>query len=164
QIKLMSNYRNDIYHGTVHTANNDNPNGNFRGWKRIMDAEEFEGMNNDSGWIDWETMNNATKRQTDDPGAIQNQYRVITVHGVKKCYLRVNVNNVVTQMAIGSIPKKYVPKAQNFYLRTPVTTNPAVIFVGVDGVIRVYLNTNDVAKWAPSDYLIGETSWIIDDE
>src|SRR5699024_8412845 len=62
QIELMSNYRNDIYHATVHTANNDNPNGVFRGWKRVMNAEEFEEKNTDTGWIEWNTMNGPTKR------------------------------------------------------------------------------------------------------
>lgn len=163
QIKLMGNYRNDVYHATTHTSNNDNPNGVFRGWKRVMNAEEFEELNKDSGWIDWETMNNVTKREEGIATSIQNQYRIITVNGVKKAYLRVNVNNLTTQLAIGSIPKEYVPKTQNFYLRTPVTMNPAVISVDTDGALRVYLNTNDTDKWQPGHYIIGEVSWIIDD-
>lgn len=163
QIKLISNHRNDVYHGTVHTKNDDNPNGNFRGWKRVMNAEEFEEKNKDSGWIDWETMNNVNKRQTDNPKAIQNQYRIITTNGVKKGYLRVNVNNITTQIAIGSIPKECIPKDQNFYVRTPVSTNPAVLLLDTEGNIRVYLNTSDTAKWNPTDYIIGELSWIIDD-
>ncbi|MGN7112985.1 BppU family phage baseplate upper protein [Staphylococcus ureilyticus] len=163
QINLASNYRNDVYHATVHTSNNDNPNGVFRGWKRVMNAEEFEELNKDSGWIDWETMNNVTKREEGIATSIQNKYRIITINGVKKAYLRVNVNNLTTQLAIGSIPKEYVPRTQNFYLRTPVTMNPAVISVDTDGVLRVYLNTNDTAKWQPGHYIIGEVSWIIDD-
>ena len=163
QIKLVGNYRNDIYHATVHTKNDDSPNGNFRGWKRVMDTEEFEELNKDSGWIDWETMNNVTKRQTDTPEAIQNQYRIITTNGVRKGHLRVNVNNITTQISIGSIPKEYIPKIQNFYVRTPVTMNPAVLTLDSDGQLKVYLNTNDVDKWQPGHYIIGEVSWIIDD-
>lgn len=163
QIKLMSNYRNDVYHATVHTSNVDNPNGRFMGWKRVMNTEEFEEKNKDSGWIDWETMNNVTKRQTDNPKAIQNQYRIITTNGVKKGYLRVNVNNITTQIAIGSIPKECVPKEQNFYVRTAVSSNPAVLLLNTEGNIMVYLNISDIAKWNPTDYIIGELSWIIDD-
>ena len=163
QIKLVGNYRNDIYHATVHTKNDDSPNGNFRGWKRVMNAEEFEAKNNDTGWINWEVMNDAVPLGIDQETSIRNQYRVITTNGVKKCYLRVNVNNITTQMTIGSIPKEHVPKAQNFYVRTPVTMNPAVLVVDVDGQLKVYLNTNDTAKWQPGHYIIGEVSWIIDD-
>ena len=163
QIKLVSTYRNDIYHATVHTENEDNPNGNFRGWKRVMNVEEFEGLNKDSGWINWETMNNAVPLGTDKETSIQNQYRIITTNGVKKCYLRVNVNNITTQTSIGSIPKEYTPKVQNFYIRTPVSMNPAILLIDTDGKIKVYLHTNDVTKWVPSDYITGEVSWIIDD-
>jgi len=164
QIKLVSNYRNDIYHATVHTSNVDNPNGRFMGWKRVMNAEEFEAMNSDSGWIDWETMNGATKRQIGYEDAIQNQYRIIMNNGIKKGYLRVNVNNVTTGLAIGIIPKEYIPIAQNFYLRTPVTMNPAVLSLNSDGQLRVYLNTDDVDKWQTGHYITGEVSWIIDDK
>lgn len=163
QIKLVSNYRNDVYHATVHTANNDNPNGIFRGWKRVMNAEEFEGKNNDTGWINWEVMNDVVPLGIDKETSIQNQYRVITTNGVKKCYLRVYANNITTGMAIGSIPKEHVPKTQNFYVRTPVTMNPAVLAADVDGQLKVYLNTNDTAKWQPGHYIIGEVSWLIDD-
>ncbi|MGX0346626.1 baseplate upper protein BppU [Staphylococcus cohnii] len=163
QIKLVGNYRNDIYHATVHTKNDDSPNGNFRGWKRVMNAEEFEAKNNDTGWINWEVMNDAVPLGIDQETSIRNQYRVITTNGVKKCYLRVYVNNITTQTTIGSIPKEHVPKIQNFYVRTPVTMNPAVLVVDVDGQLKVYLNTNDTAKWQPGHYIIGEVSWIIDD-
>src|SRR5699024_1058878 len=61
QYKLISNYNNNEYRATVHTSNQDNPNGVFRGWKRVMDSQEFEGMNNDTGWIEWNTINGATK-------------------------------------------------------------------------------------------------------
>lgn len=163
QIRLVQNQYNYEFLATVHTENADNPNGRFMGWKRVMNAEEFEAKNNDTGWINWEVMNDAVPLGIDNENSIRNQYRVITTNGVKKCYLRVYVNNITTQMAIGSIPKEHVPKVQNFYVRTPVTMNPAVLAVDVDGQLKVYLNTNDTAKWQPGHYIIGEVSWIIDD-
>lgn len=163
QIKLVSNYRNDIYHATVHTSNVDNPNGQFVSWKRVMNAEEFEAKNTDTGWIDWNTKNGATKRETDDPTKIQNQYRVVETNGVKQIYVRANINNFNSQMNVGSIPKEYTPKVQNFYIRTPVSTNPAVIYFDTEGQIWVYLNLADKDKWITSNYIYGEVSWIIDD-
>ena len=163
QIRLVQNQYNYEFLATVHTENVDNPNGHFMGWKRVMNAEEFEAKNNDTGWINWEVMNDAVPLGIDQETSIRNQYRVITTNGVKKCYLRVYVNNITTQMTIGSIPKEHVPKVQNFYVRTPVTMNPAVLVVDVDGQLKVYLNTNDTAKWQPGHYIIGEVSWIIDD-
>ena len=163
QIRLVQNQYNYEFLATVHTENVDNPNGRFMGWKRVMNAEEFEAKNNDTGWINWEVMNDAVPLGIDQETSIRNQYRVITTNGVKKCYLRVYVNNITTQMTIGSIPKEHVPKVQHFYVRTPVTMNPAVLVVDVDGQLKVYLNTNDTAKWQPGHYIIGEVSWIIDD-
>lgn len=163
QIKLMSNYRNDLYHTTVHTSNNDNPNGVFRGWKRVMNAEEFEAKNTDTGWIEWNTMNGATKRETDNEQALGCHYRVKTINGTKFGFIRVNVNNIESQMTIGSIPKEYLPKAQNFYIRTPVSKSAAVLLLDTDGGIKVYLNLNDKDDWIPSHYIVGEFSWIIDD-
>src|SRR5699024_11005852 len=133
QIKLVSTYRNDIYHATVHTSNVDNPNGRFMGWKRVMNAEEFEELNKDSGWIDWTTMNGATKRGEGDNGSIQNQYRVITTNGVKQIHLRINVNNIETQNVFGKIPSEYTPKQQSFLARTPVYASPGIIFVDTNG-------------------------------
>lgn len=163
QIKLMSNYRNDLYHTTVHTSNNDNPNGVFRGWKRVMNAEEFEAKNTDTGWIEWNTMNGATKRETDNEKALGCHYRVKTIDSTKFGFIRVNVNNIESQMTIGSIPKEYLPKAQNFYIRTPVSKSAAVLLLDTDGGIKVYLNLNDKDDWIPSHYIVGEFSWIIDD-
>ena len=163
QIKLVGNYRNDVYHATVHTKNEDNPNGNFRGWHRVMNAEEFEAKNTDTGWIEWNTMNGATKRETDNEQAIGCHYRVKTINGTKFGFIRVNVNNIESQMTIGSIPKEYLPKAQNFYIRTPVSKNAAVLLLDTDGGIKVYLNLNDKDDWIPSHYIAGEFSWIIDD-
>lgn len=163
QIKLVQNQYNYEFLATVHTENVDNPNGRFMGWKRVMNAEEFEAKNNDTGWINWEVMNDAVPLGIDQETSIRNQYRVVTTNGVKICYLRVYVNNITTQMTIGSIPKEHVPKVQNFYVRTPVTMNPAVLAVDVEGRINVYLNTNDTAKWQPGHYITGEVSWLIDD-
>ena len=167
QIKLMSNYRNDIYHATVHTANNDNPNGVFRGWKRVMNAEEYEEKNSDTGWIHWDTLNEVTERETDNPKAVHNHFRIVKTNGLTKGYLRININNFKTQSynsIVGSIPKEYVPKTQNFYVRTPVSANPAVLLLDTDGSVKVFLNTNDIGKWNPSGYITGEVSWVIDEE
>src|SRR5699024_11267556 len=109
--------------------NADKPNGRCMGWKRVMNAEEFEAKNNDTGWINWEVMNDAVPLGIDNENSIRNQYRVITTNGVKKCYLRVYVNNIKKQMTIGSIQKEHVPKVQNFYVRTPVTIKPDVLLV-----------------------------------
>ena len=108
-------------------------------------------------------MNGATKRETDNPNALQCQRRIRTVNGVKIAHLRVNVNNVVTKTAFGSIPADMVPKVQNFYIRTPVSMNPAVLVADINGTLKFYCNLNDTSKWLPSDYINGEFSWIIDD-
>ena len=163
QIKLVSSYRNDIYHATVHTSDVDSPNGRFMSWRRVMNTEEFEEKNTDTGWIDWNTKNGATKRDTDDPTKIQNQYRVVETNGIKQIYVRTNINNFKSRMNVGSIPKEYTPKVQNFYIRTPVSKNPAVIYFDTDGQIWTYLNLADSQGWIPSDYIYGEVSWIIDD-
>lgn len=157
QFKLISNYRNNEYRATVHTNNV------FSGWKRVQNAEEFEALNNDTGWIDWEIKNDATKRQTDDPNALQCQYRIRMVNGIKIAHLRVNVNNLVTQTAFGSIPSHMVPRIEHFYARTPVTMNPAVVLVDVTGDLMFYVNETDKAKWLPGHYIVGEFSWIIDE-
>ena len=162
-IRLVSSHRNEEYHATVHTKNEDNPNGQFKGWKRVMNAEEFEAKNTDTGWIDWNTKNGATKRDTDDPKKIQNQYRVVEINGIKQIYVRANINNFKSQMNVGSIPKEYTPKVQNFYIRTPVSKSPAVIYFDTDGQIWTYLSLADSQGWITSDYIYGEVSWIIDD-
>ena len=162
-LRLIMNSRNDEYRATVHTSTPDNPNGQFRGWKKVQNEEEYNALFNDTGWIDWNTMNGATKRQTDNPNALQCQRRIRTVNGVKIAHLRVNVNNVVTQTVFGSIPADMVPKVQNFYIRTPVSMNPAVLLVDIDGSLKFYCNLNDTSKWLPGHYIYGEFSWIIDD-
>lgn len=161
QFRLIMSHLNTEYHATVHT---DGVETNaFKGWKRVQDIEDFSALNSDTGWIDWDTMNGATKRDTDVPTAIKCQRRVRMVNGVKIGHLRVNVNNVVTQTAFGSIPADMVPKTEHFYARTPVTLNPAVVLLDVNGNLMFYVNTNDATKWLPGHYIIGEFSWIIDD-
>lgn len=157
QLRLIASSRNNEYRATIHTNNV------FSGWKRVQNAEEFEALNNDTGWIDWEIKNDATKRQTDDPNAIQCQYRVRMINGIKIAHLRVNVNNLVTQTAFGSIPSHMVPKIQHFYARTPVSLNPAVVLVDVTGDLMFYVNMSDRDKWLPGHYVVGEFSWIIDE-
>ncbi len=161
QLRLIMNHLNTEYHATVHTDGTET--NAFKGWKRVQDIEEFSALNSDTGWIDWDTMNGATKRETDIPTAIKCQRRVRMVNGVKIGHLRVNVNNVVTQTAFGSIPADMVPKVEHFYARTPVTLNPAVVLIDVNGNLMFYVNTNDATKWLPGHYIVGEFSWIIDD-
>ncbi len=157
QLRLIASSRNIEYRATVHTNNV------FSGWKRVQNAEEFEALNNDTGWVDWEIKNDATKRQTDDPNALQCQYRIRMVNGIKIAHLRVNVNNLVTQTAFGSIPSHMVSRIEHFYARTPVTMNPAVVLVDVTGDLIFYVNETDKAKWLPGHYIVGEFSWIIDE-
>ena len=163
-LRLIMNSRNDEYRATVHTSTPDNPNGQFMGWKRVQNAEEYEALNSDTGWIDWNTMNGATKRETDDVNAVHCQRRVRMVNGIQIAHLRINVNNITESgIVVGQIPASMVPKRQSFYARTPVTMNPAVIYLETNGNIKVILNTNDVSKWITSHYVIGELTWIIDD-
>ncbi|MBW0770515.1 phage baseplate upper protein [Mammaliicoccus lentus] len=161
QFRLIMSHLNNEYRATVHT---DGIESNaFKGWKKVQNEEEYNALFSDTGWIDWNTMNGATKRETDNPNAIQCQRRIRTVNGVKIAHLRVNVNNVVTQTVFGSIPADMVPKAQNFYIRTPVSMNPAVLLVDIDGTLGFYCSLNDTSKWLPGHYINGEFSWIIDD-
>lgn len=157
QYKLISNYHNNEYRATEHT------NGDFRGWKKVQNEEEYNALFDDTGWIDWNTMNGATKRDTDNPNALQCQRRIRTVNGVKIAHLRVNVNNLESGMVLGQIPSDMSPKIQNFYVRTPVNMNPAVLLVDIDGTLKFYNNLSDRDKWLPGHYIIGEFSWLIDD-
>lgn len=158
QFRLIASANNEEYRGTVHT------NGEFKGWKRVQDAEEYEALNSDTGWIDWNTMNGATKRDTDDVNAIHCQRRVRMVNGIQIAHLRININNITESgVVVGQIPASMVPKRQSFYARTPRTMNPAIIYLETDGNIKVILNSNDDSKWITSHYVIGELTWIIDD-
>ena len=92
QFRLIMSHLNNEYRATVHT---DGIESNaFKGWKKVQNEEEYNALFSDTGWIDWNTMNGATKRQTDNPNSLQCQRRIRTVNGVKIAHLRVNVNNV----------------------------------------------------------------------
>src|SRR5699024_7811417 len=157
QITLISSYNNTEYRTTLHT------DGDFRGWQEIQTTNKYDELNSDTGWKDWETMNGATRRNGDDPLEIGNEYRIRKVNGVKIAHLRIHVNNVTTQTVIGKIPQDITTKYQEFLVRTPVTKTPATVKVDVDGTIKLFLNTNDIDSWKTSDYIRGESSWIIDE-
>lgn len=157
QITLISSYNNAEYRTTLHT------DGDFRGWQEIQTTNKYDELNSDTGWKDWETMNGATRRNSDDPLEIGNEYRIRVVNGVKIAHLRIHVNNVTTQTVIGKIPQDITTKYQEFLARTPVTKIPATVRVDVDGTIKLFLNTNDTDGWKTSDYIRGESSWIIDE-
>jgi len=157
QYKLIANSRNDEYRATEHT------NGDFRGWKKVQNEEEYNALFSDTGWIDWNTMNGATKRDTDNPERLQNQYRIIMTNGVKQLHLRINVNNIVTQNVFGKIPSEYVPKQQTFLARTPVYASPGIVLADTNGNLSFYVNNLDKDYWKPDAYIMGEFSWIIDD-
>ena len=161
QFRLIMSHLNNEYHATIHTDGVDS--NAFKGWKKVQNEEEYNALFDDTGWIDWNTMNGATKRDTDNPNALRCQRRVRTVNGVKIAHLRVNVNNLETGMVLGQIPSNMSPKVQNFFVRTPVNMNPAVLLVDIDGSLKFYCNLNDTSKWLPGHYIIGEFSWIIDD-
>ena len=162
QFRLIANARNDEYRATIHTSKTQFPDGQFMGWKKVQNEEEFDALFNDTGWKDWDTLNGATKRNTTDPNQIQCQYRVRMVNGVKIAHLRVNVNNLTTQQAFGSIPAELVPVEQHFVPRMPVSLHPGAILVSTEGNLIFYSNTQD-SSWIPSHYIVGEFSWIIDD-
>ena len=161
QFRLIASSRNNEYRGTVHTSNTSNPEGQFMGWKKVQDAEEYEALNSDTGWIDWETKGNATKRNTTDDNQIKCQYRIRKVNGTRVAHLRVNVNNLTTQVAFGSIPAEYVPVEQHFVPRMPVSLHPGAMLVSKEGNLIFYQNTNDTS-WLPGHYIIGEFTWVID--
>ena len=161
QFRLIMNHLNNEYRATVHT---DGIESNaFKGWKKVQNEEEFNALFNDTGWIEWNTTNGATKRNSDDPFEIGNEYRIRTVNGVKIAHLRIHVNNVTTQTVIGRVPQDITNKYQEFLVRTPVTKSPATVRVDVDGSIKLFLNSNDSDNWKTSDYIRVETSWIIDE-
>ena len=162
QFRLIANARNDEYRATIHTSKTQFPDGQFMGWKKVQNEEEFDALFNDTGWKDWDTLNGATKRNTTDPKQIQCQYRVRMVNGVKIAHLRVNVNNLTTQQAFGSIPAELVPVEQQFVPRMPVSLHPGAMLVSTEGNLIFYSNTQD-SSWLPGHYIVGEFSWIIDD-
>ena len=161
QFRLIASSRNNEYRGTVHTSNASNPNGQFMGWQKVQNEDEYNQLNNDTGWIDWETKGNATKRNTTDDTQIKCQYRIRKVNGTRIAHLRVNVNNLTTQVAFGSIPAEYVPVEQHFVPRMPVSLHPGTMLVSKEGNLIFYQNTNDTS-WLPGHYIIGEFTWVID--
>ena len=161
QFRLIVSSRNNEYRGTVHTSNASNPNGQFMGWQKVQNEDEYNQLNNDTGWIDWETKGNATKRNTTDDTQIKCQYRIRKVNGTRIAHLRVNVNNLTTQVAFGSIPAEYVPVEQHFVPRMPVSLHPGAMLVSKEGNLIFYQNTNDTS-WLPGHYIIGEFTWVID--
>lgn len=161
QFRLIASSRNNEYRGTVHTSNASNPNGQFMGWQKVQNEDEYNQLNNDTGWIDWETKGNATKRNTTDDTQIKCQYRIRKVNGTRIAHLRVNVNNLATQVAFGSIPAEYVPVEQHFVPRMPVSLHPGAMLVSKEGNLIFYQNTNDTS-WLPGHYIIGEFTWVID--
>ena len=162
QFKLIANGRNDEYRATVHTSNAENPEGQFLGWQKIQNEDQYNELNKDTGWIDWDTKNGATKRNTTDDAFLKCQYRIRTVNGTRIMHLRVNVNNLTTTTAFGSIPAEYVPVEQHFVPRMPVSLHPGAMLVSKEGNLIFYSNTND-SSWLPGHYIIGEFTWIIDD-
>lgn len=161
QFRLIASSKNNEYRGTVHTSNTSNPNGQFMGWKKVQDAEEYESLNSDTGWIDWDTLNSATKRNTTDDKQLKCQYRVVKTNGIRRVHLRFNVNNLTTQTAFGSIPSELVPVEQHFIPRMPVSLHPGAMLVSTEGNLIFYSNTNDT-NWLPGHYIVGEVSWLID--
>lgn len=158
QYKLIASARNDEYRATVHT------NGDFRGWKKVQNEEEYNALFDDTGWIDWNTMNGATKRETDNPNALNCQRRIRTVNGVKIAHLRVNVNNIDKNgQVIGSIPSSMTPKEQNFITRANLGHTPPILAINTDGTFTINIKPDDFEKWLPNHYVKGEFSWIIDD-
>ena len=162
QFRLIANGRNNEYRATVHTSNAENPDGTFLGWQKIQNEDQYNELNKDTGWIDWNTKGGATKRNTTDDAFLKCQYRIRTVNGTRIMHLRVNVNNLTTATAFGSIPAEYVPVEQHFVPRMPVSLHPGAMLVSKEGNLIFYSNTNDTS-WLPGHYIIGEFTWVIDD-
>ena len=156
QFRLIASSRNNEYRATIHT------NEDFRGWQKIQNEDEYNALNSDTGWIDWDTKNGATKRNTTNDKQMKCQYRVRTVNGVRIAHLRVNVNNIITSTAFGSIPSYMVPVEQHFVPRMPVSLHPGAMLISNEGNITFYQNTQD-SSWLPGHYIIGEFTWVIDD-
>ena len=162
QFRLIMSHLNNEYRATVHT---DGIESNaFKGWKKVQNEEEYNALFSDTGWIDWNTMNGATKRETDNPNALQCQRRVRTVNGVKIAHLRVNVNNIDKNgQVIGSIPSSMTPKEQNFVARANLGHTPPILAINTDGTFTINIKPDDFEKWLPNHYIKGEFSWLIDD-
>ncbi|MCI2941702.1 BppU family phage baseplate upper protein [Staphylococcus cohnii] len=135
---------------------------NVKVWKQNFTVEDFKNSFQDLGWTSFETRNGAEKRGENDEYEINNEYRVYKENGIQKVTVRINLINVTTNSVIGFLPKEYVKKRRHFYLRTPVSKNPAICYINVDGSISVYLNMSDREVWTSNDYVVGEYEYILD--
>ncbi|HIS17076.1 MAG TPA: BppU family phage baseplate upper protein [Candidatus Coprovivens excrementavium] len=134
---------------------------NVKVWKQNFTVEDFKDSFLDLGWTSFETRNGAEKRGENDEYEINNEYKVYKENGIQKITVRINLINVTTNSVIGYLPKEYVKKRRHFYLRTPVSKNPAICYINIDGSISVYLNMNDRDTWTPNDYVVGEYEYIL---
>jgi len=134
---------------------------NVKVWKQNFTVEDFKDSFLDLGWTSFETRNGAEKRGENDEYEINNEYRVYKENGIQKVTVRINLTNVTANSVIGYLPKEYVKKRRHFYLRTPVSKNPAICYINIDGSISVYLNMNDRDTWTPNDYVVGEYEYIL---
>lgn len=134
---------------------------NVKVWKQNFTVEDFKDSFQDLGWTSFETRNGAKKLGENDENEINNEYRVYKENGIQKVTVRINLTNVTTNSVIGYLPKEYVKKRRHFYLRTPVSKNPAICYINVDGSISVYLNMNDRETWTSNDYVVGEYEYIL---
>lgn len=135
---------------------------NVKVWKQNFTVEDFKDSFQDLGWTSFETRNGVEKRGENDEYEINNEYRVYKENGIQKVTVRINLINVTTNSVIGYLPKEYVKKRRHFYLRTPVSKNPAICYINVDGSISVYLNMSDREVWTSNDYVVGEYEYILD--
>jgi len=135
---------------------------NVKVWKQNFTVEDFKNSFQDLGWVPFETRNGAEKRGENDDYEINNEYRVYKENNIQKVTVRINLTNVTTNSVVGYLPKEYVKKRRHFYLRTPVSKNPAICYIDVNGSISVYLNMNDRETWGSNDYVVGEYEYILD--
>lgn len=135
---------------------------NVKVWKQNFTVEDFKNSFQDLGWVPFETRNGAEKRGENDDYEINNEYRVYKENNIQKVTVRINLTNVTTNSVVGYLPKEYVKKRRHFYLRTPVSKNPAICYIDVNGSISIYLNMNDRETWSSNDYVVGEYEYILD--
>lgn len=135
---------------------------NIKVWKQNFTVEDFKDSFQDLGWTSFETRNGAEKRGENDENEINNEYRVYKENGIQKVTVRINLTNVTTNSVVGYLPKEYIKKRRHFYLRTPVSKNPAICYIDVNGSISIYLNMNDRETWGSNDYVVGEYEYILD--
>ena len=154
-IRLIQNEVNNEFLVSITTDN-------IKVWKQNLTVEDFKDSFQDLGWTSFETRNGAEKREENDDYEINNEYRVYKENGISKVTVRINLTNITTNAVVGYLPKQFVKKRRHFYLRTPVSKNPAICYINIDGAIYIYLNMNDREAWSSSDYVIGEHEYILD--